>query len=182
MIALIPRMKALKNRKECPHMKKLFLPVLILCLAVMPSLADGGAVDAVSSASVNDFYSDGILEGDDLMNALNSYSGFYAVASVGADGAPNLGFYIYGCVKLEDVYYLQLGLSPNQTTANIENGSELVAMYAALPAEGATFPTSGARMTLSRVEEEAVLEELLKSAPQGYTPMYYEITSVRPLG
>ena len=30
--------------------------------------------------------------------------------------------------------------------------------------------------------KEALLEELLKSAPEGFTPMYYRITSVRSLG
>ena len=160
-------------------MKKLLILALALCLAALPALAEA---DAVTSASVNDFYADGALTGDDLMNAINAYSGFYAVASVNPDGTPNLGFYIYGCVKIDEVYYLQLGLSPNQTTANVDNGSELVAIYAALPAEGATYPTSGARMQLSKVTDEALLEELLKTAPEGFTPMYYEITSVRSLG
>ena len=160
-------------------MKKFLLVLLALALTVLPALAE---TDAVTSASVADFYADGMLSGDDLMNAINAYSGFYAVASVNPDGTPNLGFYIYGCVKVEDAYYLQLGLSPNQTTANVDAGSELVAMYAALPAEGATYPTSGARMTLSKVTDEALLEELLKTAPEGFTPMYYEITAVRSLG
>jgi hypothetical protein len=160
-------------------MRKLLILALALCLATLPALAEA---DAVTSASVNDFYSDGILEGDDLMNAINAYSGFYAVASVNPDGTPNLGFYIYGCVKVEDKYYLQLGLSPNQTTANVDAGSELIAMYAALPEEGATYPTSGARMSLSKVTDETLLEELLKTAPQGFTPMYYEITAIRSLG
>jgi hypothetical protein len=160
-------------------MRKILILALALCLATLPALAEA---DAVTSASVNDFYSDGILEGDDLMNAINAYSGFYAVASVNPDGTPNLGFYIYGCVKVEDKYYLQLGLSPNQTTANVDAGSELVAMYAALPEEGATYPTSGARMSLSKVTDETLLEELLKTAPQGFTPMYYEITAIRSLG
>lgn len=160
-------------------MRKILIVALALCLAAFPALAE---VDTVTSASVNDFYGDGILEGDDLMNAINAYSGFYAVASVNPDGTPNLGFYIYSCVKAEDKYYLMLGLSPNQTTANVDAGSELVAMYAALPEEGATYPTSGARMSLSKVTDEALLEELLKAAPQGYTPMYYEITAVRSLG
>ena len=166
-------------------MKKLFVLGLILALALaaLPALAEGEVeADALTSASVADFYADGALSGDDLMNAINAYSGFYAVASVNPDGTPNLGFYIYGCVKVEDAYYLQLGLSPNQTTANVDAGSELVAMYAALPAEGATYPTSGARMTLSRVTDEALLEELLKTAPEGFTPMFYQITSVRSLG
>ena len=160
--------------------KTLVLTVLAVLIALLPvAFAE---TDAVSSASVNDFYADGVLTGDDLMNAINADTGFYAVASVNPDGTPNLGFYIYGCVKVDDTYYLQLGLSPNQTTANVDAGSELVAMYAALPAEGATYPTSGARMALAKVTDEALLEELLKTAPEGFTPMYYEITSVRSLG
>ena len=136
----------------------------------------------MSSASVADFYASGIIQGDDLMNAINSYRDFYAVASVNPDGTPNLGFYIYGCLKVGETYYLQLGLAPNQTTANVENCSELVAMYAALPADGAAYPTSGARMNLKKVTDEALLEELLKQAPEGFTPMYYEIVAVRSLG
>ena len=37
-------------------------------------------------------------------------------------------------------------------------------------------------MQLSKVTDEALIEELLQFAPQDYTPMYYEITSVRSLG
>ena len=162
-------------------MKKTLILILVLCLAVLPVMAETAA-DAVTSASVADYYADGMLTGDDLMNAINSYTGFYAIGSVNPDGTPNIGFYIYGCVKVGDKYYLQLGLAPNQTTANVDNGSELVAMYAALPAEGASYPTSGARMTLKKVTDEALLEELLKSAPQGFAPMYYEIVAVRSLG
>ena len=160
-------------------MKKALVFTLLLCLAALPALAE---IDATTSASVTDFYADGIITGDDLMNAINSYTGFYAIASVNPDGTPNLGFYIYGCVRVENSYYLQLGLASNQTTANVDAGSELVAMYAALPAEGEAYPTVGARMTLSKVTDEALLEELLKSAPKGFTPMYYEITAVRSLG
>ncbi len=162
-------------------MKKILVLSLILCLAVLPAMAETAA-DAVTSASVADYYGDGILTGDDLMNAINSYTGFYAIGSVNPDGTPNIGFYIYGCIKNGDKYYLQLGLAPNQTTVNVDNGSELFAMYAALPAEGAAYPTSGARMTLMKVTDEALLEQLLKTAPQGFTPMYYEILSVRSLG
>ena len=160
-------------------MKKLLALTLALCLLALPVLAEPAA-DTFTTASVNNFY--GKIEGDELMNAINSYSGFYAVATVNPDGTPNLAFFIYGCVKVEETYYLQLGISPNQTTANIDNGSEVVAMYGQLPAEGATYPTSGARMSLKKVEDEALLAKLLESAPAGYTPMYYEITAVTPLG
>ena len=39
-----------------------------------------------------------------------------------------------------------------------------------------------ANTCLEKVTDEALLEELLKSAPQGFTPMYYEIVAVRSLG
>ena len=161
-------------------MKKLIALILLLCLAAVPAMAE--TADAVTSASVADYYGAGMLSGDDLMNAINSFTGFYAIATVNPDGTPNIGFFIYGCVKVEETYFLQLGLSPNQTTANIDNGSEVVAMYAQLPAEGATYPTSGARLSLKKVTDETVLAKLLETAPQGYQPMYYEITAVTPLG
>ena len=159
-------------------MKKLFALSLVLLLLAGAAAAES-APDAIASASVNNFY--GGIEGDALMEAVNSYSGFYAVASVNPDGTPNVAFFIYGMVKSGDTYYLQLGISPNQTTANIENGSALMAMYAPLPAEG-NYPVSGAKMLLKKVEDEALIQELLKSAPQGYTPMYYEVVETRPIG
>ena len=161
-------------------MKKLLVLIVALCMVALPVLAETAEVDAFTTASVNNYY--GMIEGDALCDALNSHAGFYVIASVNPDGTPNVGFYIYGCKKLNDTYYLQLGLAPNQTTANVDAGSELVAMYAALPAPDADpYPVTGARMNLAKVEDQAVLDELNKDAG-GYTPMYYEITLVRPLG
>ena len=163
-------------------MKKLIALLMILCLLPMSAFAEGEA-DAFTSASVADFYGAAGLTGDDLMNSINAYNGFFAIASVNPDGSPNIGFYSYSCVKLEDAYYLQLGLAPNQTTANIENGSKLMAMYAAVPAgEGAMpYATSGARMQLEKVTDEATIAALKEIAPQG-TEMFFAITEVRSLG
>ncbi|MBR1686328.1 MAG: hypothetical protein IJ708_14430 [Clostridia bacterium] len=165
-------------------MKKLFALVLALCLFALPVLAED-ALDSLSSASLADFYGDFGLAGDDLMNAINSYNGFFAIASVNPDGTPNVGFYIFSCVKLDDTYYLQLGLAPNQTTANIENGSSLMAMYASAPVlegEGAVpYATVGARMQLEKVTDADTIAALKEIAPQG-TEMFYEIVAVRSLG
>lgn len=158
-------------------MKKLACAILALMLMTLPAL--GEAVDAVSSASTV-YYFDGI-SGDDLMNAINSYSGFYAVASVNADGTPNIGFFVYAMVKLEDSYYLQLGLSPNQTTVNIDNGSKLMAMYGLSP-EAYPYASVGARMYLDRVEDEATLTALSAFSPAGFTPLYYKVNKVVPMG
>ena len=162
-------------------MKKLLALIMALCLLALPVIAE--ETDALTSASVADFYGASGLTGDDLMNSINAYNGFYAIASVNADGTPNIGFYIYSCVKLDDQYYLQLGLAPNQTTANIENGSALMAMYAPVPAgEGAMpYATAGARMNLEKVTDEATIAALKEIAPQ-QSEMFYRIVLVRPLG
>ena len=161
-------------------MKRMSALLLVLCLLGGVALAE--TADAMTTASVYNYY--GKLEGDELMNAINSTKGFYAIASVNQDGTPNIAFFIFSCVKLEDSYYLQLGINPNQTTANIGNGSELMAIFAPCPAEDAQYPypVTGARMYLRKVTDETVNAELLKSAPAGYAPMYYEISEIIPLG
>ena len=157
------------------------LSLLIACM-LMLGCAAAETVDTVTTASVANYY--GSLTGDELMDAINSTTGFYAVASVNPDGTPNIAFFIYGMIKLNDVYYIQLGINPNQTTVNIDNGSSLIAMYGALPAADAQqqYATTGAKMVLKKVEDEATLAELLKTAPEGYTPMYYEVIETRPIG
>ena len=163
-------------------MKKV-LAVLLACGLLLSCVyAFAETVDTLTTASVANYY--GVLNGDELMDAINSFSGFYAVASVNPDGTPNIAYFIYGMKKLNDTYYIQLGINPNQTTVNIENGSELIAMYGALPNPEVELKssTSGAKMVLKKVEDEAILAELLASAPEGYVPYFYEVIETRPLG
>ena len=58
-------------------MKKLI--ALLLCAAMLctVSAAFAEAPDTYTSASVADYYGAAALTGDDLMNAINSFSGFY---------------------------------------------------------------------------------------------------------
>ena len=155
-------------------MKKLCALVLALSLLTLGAAwCSAEVADALTSASVADFYASAALTGDELMASINSYNGFFAVASVNPDGTPNVGFYIFSCVKLGDDYYLQLGLSPNQTTANVENGSSLMAIYAQAPAEGMSYATAGARMKLEAVTDADLIAEL-----KGVTPeQVIEVTS-----
>lgn len=164
-------------------MKKFLVLTMALCLLALPVMGETAeeAVDTFTSASVNNFYGDAALTGDDLMNAINAYNGFFAIASVNPDGTPNIGFYIYSCVKLNDTYYLQLGLSPNQTTANIDNGSQLIAMYASAPTGNMPYATAGARLNLEKVTDADTIAALKEIAPQ-QTELFYEIVLVRPLG
>ena len=165
---------------------KNLLKVLALC-ALMLSMVLCGAVaeeaDAFTSASVANFYAATALTGDDLMNALNSFSGTYIISTTNPDGSANAAFFIYSMVKHEDKYYLQLGLAENQSKANLAANGEGVAVYAANPSgeEGAKpYPVAGARMLFKAVEDEELSKTLNTSGREG--AMFYEVVEVRPLG
>lgn len=161
-------------------MKKLVLALMIaLSLLGCAALAE----DVVSSASVSDSFAQFALTGDDLMNAINTFSGTYVVTTVNPDGTPNAAYFIFSMVKHGEDYYLQLGLAENQSKANLNAGSKGVAVYAANPtgAEGApAYSVSGARIWFEALEDEAIAAELAAGARPGAA--FYKITAVRPLG
>ena len=78
----------------------LLLCALLLAAALVPAMAEGA--DAVSSASVADFYGATALTGDELMDAINSFSGFYLVSTTNPDGTPNSAYFIFAMRKNED--------------------------------------------------------------------------------
>ena len=82
-------------------------------------------VEAVSSASVTDFYGDYAISGDELMDAVNGPSGSYVISTVNEDGTPLAGFFVYSMLKDGEDYYLQLGLAENQTRANLDIDAEI---------------------------------------------------------
>lgn len=101
-------------------MKKLLAlgSALVLAVSAMPAvLAED--TDAFTSASVSSYYGDFALTGDELMNAINSFSGTYLVCTTNPDGTANAGVFIFACVKNEDKYYIQMGLAENQTKQNL---------------------------------------------------------------
>ena len=150
--------------------------MLLLSVAALAETAD-----AFTSASVANYYGQFGLTGDDLMNAVNSQSGCYIVNTTNPDGSPNAGYFIFAIKKLNDKYYVQLGLAANQSKLNLEQNGEGLCVYAALPAPDAKqYCVSGARFYFEAIQDQAVMDELLKDARQG--AMFYEITNVLPLG
>ena len=138
-------------------------------------------VDAFTSASVADYYGHAALTGDDLMNAINSQSGTYLICTTNPNGSTNAAVFIFAMKKLNDQYYLQLGLAPNQSMQNLNANGEGLAVYAANPAPDAKqYAVSGARIYFEAIEDQAVVEELMKDARQG--AMFFEVVAVRPLG
>jgi len=162
-------------------MKKLIALLLCLMMVLPVAALAEETVDTFTSASVANFYGDYGLTGDDLMNAVNSQSGCYIVCTTNPDGSPNAGYFIFAIKKLNDKYYIQLGLAPNQSKTNLETNGEGLAVYAALPAADAKqYCVSGARFYFEAIQDQAVMDELLKDARQG--AMFYEIVEVLPLG
>lgn len=166
-------------------MKNLFkifaLYALMLTLLVCGASAE--TPDTFTSASVADFYGSAALTGDDLMNAINSFSGFYLITTTNPDDSANAAFFIYSMVKHEDKYYLQLGLAENQTKANLAANGKGVAVYAASPSteEGAKpYAMAGSRMRFEAVTDEALSKTLNTSGRDG--AMFYEVVEFRPLG
>ena len=163
-------------------MKKLMnalLLVLMLALLAVPAMAE----DAVSSASVADFYADAALTGDDLMNAINSFTGTYLVSSANPDGTPNTAFLVFSMLKNEDKYYLQLGMADNQSKANLTANGNGMAVYGANPDVAAgekPYPIAGARIWFKAVEDAALIETLGAAGRPG--SMFFEITASRPVG
>ena len=147
-----------------------------------PSTPTGGfAVDTFTSASVSNYYADAALVGDDLMNAVNSQSGFYLVCTTNPDGSPNAGYFIFAIKKLNDKYYIQLGLAENQSKLNLEANGLGLAVYAADPGVAdKAYSVAGARFYFKAIEDQAIVDELMKDARQG--AMFFEITDVLPLG
>ena len=160
-------------------MKKLI--ALLLCAAMLctVSAALAEAPDTYTSASVADYYGAAALTGDDLMNAINSFSGFYLVCTTNPDGSANAGYFIYGCVKHEDKYYLKMGLAANQSKLNLETNGKGLAVYAAVPGDK-PYATAGARMEFTVVTDAELLTALGEEA--GGSSIMCEVTSVRPLG
>ena len=139
-------------------------------------------VEAVTHASVTDYYGDFGLSGDALMEAINTPAGSYVIATVNEDGTPQLGFFVYSMMKERDTYYLALGLAENQTRENLERTGEAMAIYAANPGKDADaqYVVSGARMSLKLVTDEKLAEKLNTA---GYdTTMFCEVEWAKPLG
>ena len=164
-------------------MKKLMTALLLSCLFAALLAVPAMAEDAVSSASVADFYADAALTGDDLMNAINAFSGTYLVSTANPDGTPNTAFLVFSMVKHEDKYYLMIGSAENQTKANMLANGEGMVVYGANPDVAAgdkPYPIAGARIWFKALEDASLAETLNTSGRPG--ALFFEVTAIRPVG
>ena len=163
-------------------MKKIVALVLALVLSLsMVAMAESKspAADVFTSASVANYYGQYGLTGDALMEAVNSQAGFYLICTTNPDGSANAGVFIFAIKKLNDKYYIQLGLAENQSKQNLEQTGEGLAVYGVVPTDK-PYAVGGARFYFEAIEDQAIVDELMKDARQG--AMFFEITEILPLG
>ncbi len=165
--------------KTCLAILAAVAVVMAVAACTTANSADFGKADGFTNASQAYFYEDYALKGDDLMNAINSFSGFYLLATTNPDGTPQAGYYLYGCLKLDDEYYIQLGLADNQGRENLTANEKAVAVYAAAPDE-MPYAMSGARMDLELVTDEETLAAL--GADEAGVIQFGHIVATYPLG
>lgn len=162
----------------------LFLALLMSLSLVAMAETASPAADVFTSASVSNFYAQYALTGDELMDAVNDWygeniKGTYLVCTTNPNGTPNSAVFIFGIKKLNDKYYLQLGLADNQSKANLAQTGVGLAVFGFTP-DGMTFAAGGARMYFKAIEDQAITDELMKDARE--TQMFFEIVEVLPLG
>ncbi len=161
--------------------RSFFLALMLCALLILPVF--GESADTFTSASLTSSYADTALEGDALVEAMASFSGFYTVSTTNPDGSPNVAFFIYVAKMHEGKMYLQLGLAENQSKQNILTTKQGVGMYAANPGTGEDdkpFAVAGARMRFVLVEDEALITALQGESQR--PAMYVEVVELLPLG
>lgn len=157
----------------------LLLAALMLC-SVSFALADE-SVDAFTSASVKTWYPDSCLDGQELVDAINAFSGFYVVATTNPDGTPNLAFVGFRADLRDDGIYLMLGMMDDQTAQNLDRTKQGVAFFmnnVYNHEEGNTW--AGARMDLEVTE--ATSSEMNWQGNEGLGWVIWCKVTVRTIG
>lgn len=150
-------------------------------------------VDSITSASVQNAFVKWGLTGDELMDAIDNKGGVTVISTCAEDRTPNVAILEWFMTKKDDKYYIALNMQPNQTSANLESGSEAIFLYANMddPYEGATrvISTHGAKIVTKMVEDDDLVSELClavgkraKGEVEGLYAYAFEVTEVRPLG
>lgn len=162
--------------------KSLLVAFVSVCLILG---AGAQSADSISAASKGNYYAKSSLAGEDLWKALESRQCAVAMATVNADGSPNLATVIPGVTK--DRTALIFGIAPNQTIVNLrERKLAVLSAYIYTPAATDKFERNkGARLVLELITDQAVITKLLeenKDRGASATSVFLKIVRVMPLG
>ncbi len=147
------------------------------------AVTTAGSIDSISAASTNSYYAESSLTGEALMTSIQNREGSFTVATVNADGTPNIATVVPGVASDN---HLAFGIVANQTTANLDRNKVAVMSYYVYDAdaEDKLERNQGARLVLQLVEDADTIAELRASNPDSTsdTTIFMEIVKVLTLG
>lgn len=154
---------------------------LALCLAGCNSAAGGQEADAAATASTyTNLYTN--MDQAAVLDAMRAYSGLCNVATVNADGTPNIAIFVPG---VADDSHIMFGLADNSTKANLlrDKVAEISYDVANPAAETKEGRHQGAVLKVELEEDEEVLAEL-KANNENISDAHIilKIVEVMPIG
>jgi hypothetical protein len=143
------------------------------------------SADSVSAASKANYYAKSSLQGEQLWYAIENRLGAATMATVNADGSPNIATVIPGVVK--DRSALMFGIAPNQTSLNLkERKLAALSVYLYTPAATDKFERNkGARFVLELITDPALIAKLFeenKDRGASATTTFLRIVRILPIG
>lgn len=179
--------------KRFPHLMMLILTVLALgSLTACSTATSAGTAanesasqaaspqpDAVSSAS-QVFYQDASISGIELLEAIRQADGACTIATVNADGTPNLIVSVPGVV---DDTHLVFGWADNATKANLLRDKQAVIAYYIYQKDGEQKEDRhrGARLICELEEDNAVIKRLQERSGAAHGT-FLKIAETLPIG
>lgn len=141
---------------------------------------ENGTPDAVSSAS-QVFYQDSSLGKEQLWEAIDERRGGCTIATVNADGTPNLIVAVPAAAGDDHIYFTW---ADNVSKANAERtGVAMVSYYIYnADAESKSERNIGARMKVELEKDEDVLSKLAGQDPTVKAGTVFKVKEILPLG
>ncbi len=163
-------------------MKKFVLMSIVIAFVFLSvSIFATGKPDAISAASVQNYYVESSLTGPALFEALTKRTVAFSVATSNADGTPNAAVVIPGVV---DENTLMFGLADNQTKVNlIERKLAVIVAYKYSPEEEDRLKRNiGARLVVEYIDDADEVARLMEKTGARPGTMFVRILEIMPLG
>ncbi len=147
--------------------------VMFLSLCMVETSSGTEQVDAFTSASKKNHFSNTCLKGDALMKVIKNHDAAFVLSTTNPDNSPNAAVFMPGIVSENT---LKFGLADNQSRKNIERTKKAVlTVYKLSYNKTGKNKHQGARLFLELVEDETVNKK-------SHTVFIMKIQRVMPLG
>jgi len=166
----------------------MFMKRLLVLLAVavlFTASISAQSVDSISKASTNNYYTQTSLSGETLWKGIETYQLSVSIATVNADGSPNVAVVIPGITK--DRKHLFFGLAANQTGINMKERKLIVLTAIGFTPQNGDqkMVYSGARIIAEYVNDPAMQKKLVeenKDKRATDATFFLKIIKVLPIG